>query len=264
MRAKVDTMSSLIDLIFFSEKRKKILILLAKGPKDVDEIKTILKGNACAIMPQIKKLRDMDIIVQTGNTYELSDIGEIIVEKMLPLTELLQIFEGNKDYWSKHDRRSIPPHLMKKLHMLGKCKLEEPELDHLFEFPENLKGMLSRTTKLRTFYSFFCPDCPKIQAECAKKGVKVELVLNEKVYNRLKDDFEDEYKTLIENKASIYIYKGEMKPSSFIVTDEFMILKLFGKEGEFDHRKIESFSKSAIEWGNELADYYIERSEQIH
>lgn len=256
-------MSSLVDLIFFSDKRKKILTLLADGIKDVDEIKTALKGNACAIMPQIKKLKDMDIILQEGNTYKLSDMGEIIVEKMLPLTELLQVFEGNKDYWSKHDRSPIPPHLMKKIHMLGKCKLEEPDLDHLFEFPENLKEMLSRTTKFRTFYSFFCPDCPKIQADCAKRGAKVDLILDEKVYNRLKDDFGDEYRTLVENNASIYIYRGEIKPSSFIVADEFLILKLFGKEGEFDHRKIVSFNKSALEWGNEMTDYYMEHSEKI-
>lgn len=257
-------MSTLVDLIFFSEKRKRILTLLAEGPKDAEEIKTELNGNACAVMPQLKKLKDMDIIIQYGNTYELSDIGEIIVEKMLPLIELLNVFEGNKHYWSKHDRAPIPEHLMKKLHMLGKCKLDDPDLDHLFEFPNNLKEKVFQTRRLRTFYSFFCPDCPKIHAACAKNGAKVDLVMNEKVYCRLKNDFEDTYKLLLENDASIYIYRGEIRPSSFIISDDFMMLKLFGKEGEFDHRRITSFNKSAIEWGNELADYYIGLSEKVN
>jgi predicted transcriptional regulator len=264
MRLEVDIMSGLVDLIFFSEKRKEILILLTKGPKSADEIKNSLNGDVFSIMPQLKKLKDMDVIVQEGDTYKLSDIGKIIGEKILPLTDLLQVFEGNDHYWSKHDRRPIPEPLMNKLHMLGKCKLDEPDLDHLFEFPEDLKEMVFRSGRLRSFYSFFCPECPAIQATCAKNGAKVDLILDEKVYNRLKNDFKDTYGSLLENNVSLYIYRGKIKPSSFIISDEFMMLKLFGKEGQFDHRKIMSFNKSAIEWGNELADYYIGLSEKVN
>ena len=204
--------------------------------------KTELHGDAFSIMPQLKKLKDMDVIVQKGDTYELSDIGKIIGEKILPLTDLLQVFEGNNNYWSKHDRRPIPEHLMKKIHMLGKCKLDEPDLDHLFEFPKDLKEILVRSGRIRSFYSFFCPDCPAIQATCAKNGAKVDLILDEKVYIRLKNDFKDTYGLLLENNVSLYIYRGKIKPSSFIISNEFMMLKLFGKEGEFDHRKIMSFN----------------------
>ena len=66
---------------------------------------------------------------------------------------------------------------------------------------------------------------------------EVRLILDEKVYNRLKNDFEEEYNTCLENKVSLYIYSGKIRPSSFMVSDNFMLLKLFGKDGEFDHRK---------------------------
>lgn len=256
-------MSTLIDLIFFSEKRKNLLIQLANGPMYIDEIKDTLNVKACAVMPQIKKLKDMDIIVQKGSAYELSDIGEVIVEKMLPLTSLLDVFDGNKDYWSKHDRSPIPRHLIEKMDMLGKCALDEPDLDHLFEFPRHLRDKLDSSKTLKSFYSYFCPDCPAIQASCAEKGAEVHLILDEKVYNRLKNDFEDEYNTCLENKVSLYIYSGKLRPSSFMVADTFMMLKLFGKDGEFDHRKVTSFTPSALEWANELAQYYIDRSEKI-
>jgi len=261
---EVDIMSGLIDLIFFSEKRKEILVLLTKGPKSVDEIKNGLQGETVSIMPHLKRLKEMDIVIQEGDTYQLSDIGKIIGEKLLPLTDLLQVFEGNSDYWLKHDRSPIPEHLMKKIHMLGKCQLNEPDLDHIFEFPKDLKEQLVDSRKLRSFYSFFCPDCPEIQATCAKNGAEVDLILDEKVYIRLKNDFEDIYRLLLENNVSLYIYRGKIKPSSLIVSDKLVVLKLFGKEGEFDHRRIVSFNKSAIEWGNELADYYIGLSEKVN
>ncbi|MDD2341161.1 MAG: DUF1724 domain-containing protein, partial [Methanosarcina sp.] len=37
-----------------------------------------------------------------------------------------------------------------------------------------------------------------------------------------------------------------------------------GKEGEFDNNKIISYTPSAVEWGNELAQYYIDRSTKIN
>ncbi|AKB26070.1 hypothetical protein MSMTP_2601 [Methanosarcina sp. MTP4] len=257
-------MSGIVDLIFYSEKRKEILILLAESPKSADEIKNGLCGDTLSITPQLKKLKDMDIIVQHEDTFELTDIGKIIVKKMLPLTELFQAFEDNNDYWSKHDRRPIPEHLINKMHMLGKCKVDEPDLGHLFEFPNELKEIVFRSTRLRVFYSFFCPESPAIQETCAKKGTKMDLIMDEKVYSRLKNDFEDTYRTLLENNVPLYVYKGETKPSSFMVTDEFITLKLFRKKGEFDHRRLMSFNKSAIEWGDELADYYIGLSEKVN
>lgn len=257
-------MSSIIDLIFFSEKRKNILIQLANGPKDIDYIKEVLNVKSCALMPQIKKLKDMDMIVQKGNIYQLSDLGEVIVEKMLPLTSVLDAFEGNKDYWLKHDRSPIPSDLIKKIDMLGKCHLDEPDLDHIFEFPDYLRNKLCSSKIIKSFYSYFCPECPSIQSTCAKNGAEVHLILNEKVYNRLKNDFKDEYNILLENNVVLYIYFGKIKPASFMATDNFMMLKLFGKEGEFDHRKIISFTPNALEWGNELAQYYIDHSTKIN
>ncbi|WP_048153300.1 winged helix-turn-helix domain-containing protein [Methanosarcina sp. Kolksee] len=261
---KLINMSSLIDLIFFSEKRKNLLVQLANGPMDINEIKEVLNVNSCALMPQIKKLKDMDMIVQKGSIYQLSDIGTVIVERMLPLKAVLDVFDGNKDYWSKHDRSPIPEHLIKKIDMLKKCNLDEPDLDHLFEFPGYLRDKLNDSKTIKSFYSYFCPDCPSIHAACAENGAEVHLMLDEKVYNRFKNDFTEEFNVLLENKVSLYIYSGKIRPSSFMVTDNFFMLKLFGKEGEFDHRKITSFTPGALEWGNELAQYYIDRSTKIN
>ncbi len=49
-----------------------------------------------------------------------------------------------------------------------------------------------------------------------------------------------------------------------MVAETLMLLKLFEKDGEFDHRKFTSFTPVALEWGNELAQYYIDRSTKIN
>lgn len=59
----------------------------------------------------------------------------------------------------------------------------------------------------------------------------------------------------LENKVSLYVYSGKIGPLLSMVTDSPVLLELFGKDGEFDYRKITSFTTSAVEWGNELAQY---------
>ena len=46
--------SSLLDVLFLSEKRKNLLLLLLDGPKNIEEIKNILDVRSSPIMTQIK------------------------------------------------------------------------------------------------------------------------------------------------------------------------------------------------------------------
>lgn len=93
--------SSLCDTIWLSEKRKNLLLLLMEGPRDIEQIKTSLNVNSKAMMPpQIKILNKQGLILQNGNTYELSDIGTLVVGNMLPLLNTLEVIEENKEYWA--------------------------------------------------------------------------------------------------------------------------------------------------------------------
>ena len=73
--------SSLLDVLFLSEKRKNLLLLLLDGPKNIEEIKNILDVRSSPIMTQIKILMKQDLIVENNRLYKLSSIGEILVPK---------------------------------------------------------------------------------------------------------------------------------------------------------------------------------------
>jgi predicted transcriptional regulator len=100
---------SLLDLIFLSEKRKNILLLLLEGPKDINTIKKILKASATSVQPQIKMLKEKRLVVQDKDVYRLSEIGKIVAEKMKPLLDTLSVLEQNSDYWADRDISKIPP-----------------------------------------------------------------------------------------------------------------------------------------------------------
>lgn len=71
-----------INLIFSSDKRRDLLFLLKKEPRDVDTIKELLKVDAGSIQPHIKKMKDYDLITEENKIYRLSKKGEVIVENM--------------------------------------------------------------------------------------------------------------------------------------------------------------------------------------
>ena len=100
--------SSLCDTIWLSEKRKNLLLLLMEGPRDIEQIKTSLNVNSKAMMPQIKILKKQGLILQKGDTYELSEIGKLVVGNMLPLLNTLEVIEENKEYWASRDISVIP------------------------------------------------------------------------------------------------------------------------------------------------------------
>ena len=49
---------ALIDLLFMSQKRKDLLLLLKNGGKTIEEIIDTLNVNPTGMLPQIKKLKD--------------------------------------------------------------------------------------------------------------------------------------------------------------------------------------------------------------
>ncbi|MDD4247946.1 MAG: ArsR family transcriptional regulator, partial [Methanosarcina sp.] len=54
---------NLLDLILFSEKRKDFLLLLKEGPKNAQEILDRLQVPRTALLPQIKKLKEQNLVI---------------------------------------------------------------------------------------------------------------------------------------------------------------------------------------------------------
>ncbi|MDM7918292.1 MAG: ArsR family transcriptional regulator, partial [Methanosarcina sp.] len=63
---------NLLDLILFSEKRKAFLMLLRDGPKSTQEILDRLQVPRTALLPQIKKLKEQNLVIHEEGAYRLS------------------------------------------------------------------------------------------------------------------------------------------------------------------------------------------------
>jgi predicted transcriptional regulator len=257
---------SLLDLILFSEKRKDFLLLLKEGPKDIEEILERLQVPRTALLPQIKKLKEECLVTHEEGMYRLSTIGEIVVEKMQPLLDILSVFEKYEEFWAGRKLSPIPPHLIKRISELGDYRLIEPDLSHTFDLNSEFVKYLLNSSCTHMFFSYFHPQFPSIFLNLATKGIEISLVLTEAVYLRLVEDFKEEGKEFLKmENTSLYILEktGMEIPALIAAANRIMVLGLFNESGRFDRQYVISFEPQAIKWGEELFDYYRGMSREV-
>lgn len=257
-------MSELMDMVFLSEKRKNLLLFLKSGPKNMDEIRESLQVTSTSMLPQIKKLKEQNLVVQQDRDYELSAIGKVLVEKMEPLVFTMSLFEENFEYWVERDLQGIPPKLRKRIGELGNCKLIRPDLNRMFEFDPEFTDNLNKAQHILECIAYFHPALTSICREIADKGVEISLLLTEPVLQRCINDYrEDLLHVLGLENVKVFRFSGDLRIAGLTVTDEALMLSLFPRNRHFDRESLVSYEPSALKWGTELFNQLLKNAEQI-
>jgi len=256
--------SSLCDTIWLSEKRKNLLLLLMEGSRDIEQIKTSLNVTSKTMMPQIKILKKQGLILQKEKTYMLSEIGELVVGNMLLFLNTLEVIEENKEYWVSRDTSVIPRQQFMRLGELGQCMVIEPDLNHMFDLPREFTENLIKSRCIMSSLSYYHPLYPSLYSRLAKSGAKMEITLTKSIFEILKNDSKDELETLLNSKNTVVkVYEKKLQLPTIAVTERFMYLCLFNKQGKYDHRKVMSFDVGALRWGKELFAHFKELSQEV-
>lgn len=255
---------SLINLIFFSDRRKELLLLLKEESKDIDAIKELLKVDASSIQPHIKKMKDAHLITEEKKVYRLSEIGKIIVENLEPFLNTVEVLEVDDDYWKTRDLISIPDFLLERIDELGHCELLEPDVEHMLETPKAFLANILNSKEVLTFVSYFHPEAPSLYAGLAKNGTRVILCMTENVIERLFSGFPEEAGKLTRNKNSkLFVCKKPASISSIVVTDTFLALKLSENDGKMRDQLLISTGERALGWGKELFWHCVQGAEPL-
>ena len=257
--------TSYLDLVFSSEKRKKILLLLREGPKSMEEIVSSLHSSLTSVYPQIKLLKEKRLLHRKKDEYELTLIGEVVAEKMQPLVDTIETLESKYDFWNSHRLDGIPAHLLNRMSDL-KCSTFARPLDEssMFsphtEFVENI----AKSEFVKGISPFIHPLYPKMFLSFAERGIDVSLILTESVFDRMRTEFRSEVERFLAlDNAHFYVYDKEMLLSS-AVTNCFFSLGLFYNDGVYDHvNDIICFDPDALNWGEDLYTYYKGLSREV-
>ena len=256
--------SSLTETIWFSEKRRKIMLLLLDGPKKPDEMKEAFGVTWRSLILPLKELKEAELVCNPEGIYELSYIGKLIAETVKPINEILKFFEKDTDYWVKRNLDSIPEYLLDRIGEIEEYTISEPELNDMFEPTVEFTDGLLHSKHVHSIFSIYHPLYPPFYSELAEKGIQVSIIFTQSVLQRITEDRNEELQKMkdLEN-TKLFLYEKEMCPPSIVVTDTLFSASFFNISGMYDHRDIMAFSQSSLKWGEEMFEHYKSLATEI-
>jgi predicted transcriptional regulator len=115
----------LLDVMFASEKRKNVLLLMQDGPKKMEYLLQSLNTSRQALLPQTKILEEHYLIQHEKDTYMLTHVGKLIIDEIAPAIGTVDVLSNDIDYWGTHNFDFIPLHLLSRIRELGLCNSVE-------------------------------------------------------------------------------------------------------------------------------------------
>lgn len=248
---------SLLNTLWYSEKRKNILFLLKEGPRNIDQMKVSLNDSSRSLMPQIKQLIQKKLVIQVDNYYCLSKLGIIVTDSMEPLLNIMRVIEENKNFWMTRNLDIIPVDLFNRIGELGHYLLLEPDINRMFELPKEFTNNMLKSEIIFTCISYVHPQIPSFYLQILKEQIPFSLYLTDNALEKFNCEYDEELKQISSsNNIKIYLMQEEMQIPTIVVTECFLYISFLNNENRYDHRDIISFDRNAIIWGKDLISYY--------
>nr|WP_048048256.1 winged helix-turn-helix domain-containing protein [Methanosarcina mazei] len=229
----------------------------------MEEIKVILDVSPTAILPQIKRLTDSDLVIQKNGSYELTDMGEQVFKKVRSLVDVLCLVEKD-NYWMEHDLDGIPQYLLDRIGDIKDCNPIKADPSQIFEPNTELLDFFSSSRYLMVFSSFYRPEFLPLFLKLARLESDVSLIFTESVLEKFLHNYERKIRkfTTMDN-TELSVCKDGVKIAELIVSDRGMMISLFDDQGRFYHEYMHCTEPQAISWAKELFDFYKSRTLKV-
>ncbi len=255
--------SGLLSILTFSEKRKDILFLLRENPRTLSEIKDYFDVRSPEILPRLKEMEAANMIIRQEGMYQLTSLGKVAAIYYKPFLDTLTAIETNEDFWRDHDLSAIPDVLLNRIQELKECRIVRDEHEHIYDTHKAFVENVLSSTRFMGFSSIFLPSHPSMFLELARRSVPSSIIVTPNVFFKIKSEHNAEIEEFLKFKhTSFHVYDNAK--IAFVVTDRFLSLSLFFKNGTYDPRiDLIGFDSSSIKWGEDLFKYYKENSIEI-
>jgi len=253
---------SLCDVIFASIKRKQVLLLLQDGAKEMEFILKSLEMTRQALLPQMKVLEEHHLVSHQKDVYQLTTIGELLVEKMAPLVGTLEVLDVDIDYWGTHDWSFLPPQFFERIKEIGECTVMSPSIENIHE-----AHRITDETSKKFHYSittFFYPHFRDIFSLILSEGADMHIIISQSLFDKLKIDNYNDLKELLSNDlVHLYLYPKKMNLLAFVYNEQMVMISPLINNGSFDSKHIISEKATAINWAKDVFECYLKSSTQI-
>ncbi|TGC06986.1 helix-turn-helix transcriptional regulator [Methanolobus halotolerans] len=254
----------LIDVIFASEKRKNVLLLLKDGPKETKNVLELLETTRQSLLPQIKVLEEHHLLSHKNDVCELTKIGKLLVEDMMPLLDTVDVLDTDIEYWGTRKLDFIPTHLLERIDELDECSLIDPDITNVYNAHQAYHETCAISKSIFAVTTFLYPDFHEMYSRLIHDNIKSTIIMSPDLYNKLETDRYSGFKDLMDsNLMHFYLYSGKIDFMSFGYNDYQFVMSPLTNTGDFDNKHLLFSSPQAREWGKELFEHYLKDSTPI-
>lgn len=246
-----------------SDLRRKILIGLLEKPMTRKEMRSSLDLTPAALNPKIKRLEEIGLIYESKNLYALTEMGKLVAGEVKNFLSRIKLIGKYLDFFVEH-APGIPPEFMERIYELeGGNIVRASPLDVSVPYRE-FASKLSESKDIRGISPIFNPSYIELFSHLNNGKRKISLIVTSSVLELLKSRYLDYIKSFIESdNCSIYEFLEDIK-IALTVTDVFLSLGLFNKDGTYDTTTdLISEDRRALKWGFDLFELYKKESKKI-
>ncbi|MCQ6963530.1 helix-turn-helix transcriptional regulator [Methanolobus chelungpuianus] len=254
----------LLDVIFASEKRMNMMLMLQDGPRPMEEILEQLEVARPALLPQVRILEEHYLVKGSNDIYELTPLGKMVIDKMTPLMGTIEVFQDDTEYWGTHHLGFIPPHLFERIREIGKCQEVNLTLTESYQLNQEVVRTTFMSKAFHVITSFFHPNYPRVFPEMNREGVSLHIITTPGVIETMRTYHADVFGELLKSESfHLYTYPEEMGIQVVAYNDYYLLLRLLTNEKYVDINHMLCSNPGALQWGKELFDHYMKGSQPV-
>ena len=163
-----------------------------------------------------------------------------------------------------HDVGAIPLQLLMKIGELGNAQRLECKIEEIYEPHKKCLDNILNSKKIKVISPIVHPMYPDFFLPLAEKGIDISILVTRNAIDKIRKENIDIFKKVLALKNMDFYISDEDIRLTCIATDVFIGICLFYKNGTFDSKtELISKDKSALLWGEELFNYFKDRSHKI-
>ena len=263
---KSHEVEEILRLLACSDLRNNLAKALRNGKKmTLSELGEHVGASSRACVHSLLELGKVHVTHQDEKrNYSLTNIGEIVMRKFEEINLAITTLSYNREFWLEHDLSDIPRHSLDKVGCLADSSIVSSTHTEIFKVFSTFYTLAENSKEIRGLTPFFFEDLATEFIRLVDKNIDIELILTPDVLDATLKTLD---KKELENalKKNLKLFKSESQPKvAFTVADYFLSLGLFRPDGTFDWScSLISYNPDALEWGQELFAYYVERAEPV-
>lgn len=243
-----------ISFLCNSEVRIKILKSLDDGPKTMRELNDLVLLSYSSISNNLNRLAEEGFIFKKERKFYLTNLARLNLINYIDFDNSVKVTNFLNDFLVNHDLSSISDDSLRDLADLDGSRLVESIPIDIYKPHNEFKNLLESANRLKVIFPYLHPDYPNLIRNLLLKEVSIDLLINNDIMDKLVGDIGIDLveKSILDNLLTIK-YLDDNLNLSLALSDDFVSIGLFKKDGTFDqNRLIVSDKKKAIEWGNKL------------